>query len=504
MRIIYIDIDCLRPDHLGCYGYPRQTSPNIDAVSSRGVRFQRCYTSDAPCLPSRTAFYSGRFGIQSGVVGHGGTASEPKIQGAERGFADWFTAQGLAGRLQQLGLHTAMISPFGQRHSAHWFYAGFSEIHNTGKRGLESAEEIWPTVDKWLTDHAPDDNWYLHVNLWDPHTPYRAPAEFGDPFAKDPLPRWLDDQELIKRHNKITGPHTSLDIAMWDDREDPHFPRQPGMVTDLKSMRRFVDGYDTGVLYADHYIGLMIEKLKSAGVYDQTAVIISADHGENLGELGIYAEHATADDATCHVPLIVAWPGAKRGIAADGLHYQLDLAPTLMEMPGSTPSPIWDGVGFASAIRDGTDPGRSELVLGQCAHVCQRSVLFDRWIYIRTYHDGFRLFPDELLFDLQTDPHEQYDLASENPDIVHQAAWRLAAWHDGQMAKMPGEKIDPLQTVIAEGGPAHARHAVGRSPLPVYLHRLQETGRADGAAALREKYSAFLPEQKQSPVNPER
>lgn len=493
MRIVYIDIDCLRPDHLGCYGYHRNTSPNIDAIARRGVRFERCYTSDAPCLPSRTAFYSGRFGIQSGVVGHGGTASEPKRQGAQRGFSDWFTQQGLAGRLQQLGLHTAMVSPFGQRHSAHWFYAGFREIHNTGKNGLESAEEIWPDVSKWLDGNAASDDWYLHINLWDPHTPYRAPAEFGEPFAGDPLPRWLNDPQLIRRHNQVVGPHTSMEIAMWDDTENPREPRQPGKVTDLASMRRLVDGYDTGALYSDLYVGKVVEKLKAAGVFEQTAVIVSADHGENLGELGIYAEHATADDATCHVPLIVAWPGGKTGTSAGGLHYQLDLAPTLMELLGAAPSPIWDGQSFASAITRGTDAGRSELILGQCAHVCQRSVLFDHWLYMRTYHDGFHLFPDEMLFDLKNDPQEEHDVAAAQPAIVHDAAGRLSNWHRGQMDRMSGEKIDPLQTVLAEGGPAHALHAIGRSPLPRYLKRLEATGRADGAAALRKKYAAFLP-----------
>ena len=124
MRILYIDIDSLRADHLGCYGYHRKTSPAIDAIAAEGVRFNQCYTPDAPCLPSRTAFYSGRFGIHTGVVGHGGTAAEPKTQGPGRGFVDSFIEQGLARQLQKLGFHTAMISPFGQRHGAHWFYAG--------------------------------------------------------------------------------------------------------------------------------------------------------------------------------------------------------------------------------------------------------------------------------------------------------------------------------------------------------------------------------------------
>lgn len=71
MRVLYIDIDTLRPDHLGCYGYHRDTSPNIDRIAVQGVRFDNCYASDVPCLPSRTAPISGRFRIHTGVIVHG-------------------------------------------------------------------------------------------------------------------------------------------------------------------------------------------------------------------------------------------------------------------------------------------------------------------------------------------------------------------------------------------------------------------------------------------------
>ena len=86
MRILYLDLDALNPSHLSCYGYHRQTSPTIDDVAAEGLLCNNVYTCDAPCLPSRTAFYQGRYGIQTGVVGHGGTAADPKRQGRLRGF----------------------------------------------------------------------------------------------------------------------------------------------------------------------------------------------------------------------------------------------------------------------------------------------------------------------------------------------------------------------------------------------------------------------------------
>lgn len=500
MRILYIDIDSLRPDHLGCYGYGRPTSPRIDALAREAVRFENYYTSDAPCLPSRTAFYSGRFGIQTGVVGHGGTAASPRNPGARRGFVDTFGEHGLARQLQKLALKTSLISTFGQRHSAHAFYAGFNEVHNSGHGGLESAHDVWALAGPWLAANARTDHWYLHVNLWDPHTPYRVPLEYGDPFKDDPLPAWIDEAVFAK-HRRAVGPHTALDLGMYEGRPEngaDRYPRHPWSLENRADLRRLFDGYDLGVWYADKIVGQMLDALRQADVYEETAIVVSADHGENLGELGIYAEHATADVPTCRVPLIIKWPGGKRGTDT-GFHYNVDFAPTIVALLGGRPAPIWDGRSFASAVAGEGDPGRGELILGQCAHGAQRSVRWANWLYLRTYHAGFRLFPDEMLFDLATDPHEQRDLAEQRPEIVREGAWRLTRWQAEQMQGLinsGAEPIDPLWTVVREG-PYHARVIAPGDPgsvaaLQNYLQRLEATDRADGAAALRTRYARLL------------
>ncbi len=133
MRILYLDIDTLRHDHLGCYGYHRNTSPATDAVARAGVRFQNVYASDAPCLPSRTALFSGRYGIHTGVVDHAGVAADFFIEGPGRGFRSTLGETCWMQGLRNVGFHTACISPFAERHSAWWFLAGFSDVINTGK-----------------------------------------------------------------------------------------------------------------------------------------------------------------------------------------------------------------------------------------------------------------------------------------------------------------------------------------------------------------------------------
>ncbi|MBO0703587.1 MAG: sulfatase-like hydrolase/transferase, partial [Candidatus Dormibacteraeota bacterium] len=169
MRALYIDIDSLRPDHLGCYGYARDTSPNIDRIASEGVRFTEMWVSDVPCLPSRTALWSGRFGFHTGVVNHGGTAAQPFVEGPARGNRDLFGRTGWMRLLRDRGLRTATVSSFGERHSAWHWYAGYQEVLNPGEGGLETADQVNRLALDWLRRHGDQDGWFLHVNYWDPH-----------------------------------------------------------------------------------------------------------------------------------------------------------------------------------------------------------------------------------------------------------------------------------------------------------------------------------------------
>jgi hypothetical protein len=103
---------------------------------------------------------------------------------------------------------------------------------------------------------------------------------------------------------------------------------------------------------------------------------------------------------------------------------------------------------------------------------------------MRTYHDGFHLFPDEMLYNLKEDPHEQVDVAAAQPEAVQEGRERLSRWHRHMMETQPkGYTKEPLQIVLEEGGPFHAR-----GHLPQYLARLEATGRGEAAALLRKKH----------------
>lgn len=378
-------------------------------------------------------------------------------------------------------MHTVSVSTFAERHSSYWFDAGFNECYNVGGSGMESGEKVLPVALDWLKRNETRDNWFLHVHLWDPHTPYRAPASFGNPFKDEPLNNWITE-DVLEKHKKLTGPHGINELSMYSDATDPRFPRALGKGENLDDVKKIFDGYDCGIRYADMLIGQLIDCLKAQGIYEDTAIIVTSDHGENMGELGIYSEHGSADMPICHIPFIMKWPDGKKGIHDNGFHYNLDLLPTMADLLGVKHYVHWDGESYAKTLTDGTACGRDSLVLSQMAHVCQRSARFSDWLYIRTYHDGFHLFPKEMLFNVKDDPYEQRDISGAHPEICAQGAKLILDWHDEQMAKSKSQ-IDPLWTVLAEGGP---HHTIGY--LESYLEYLEKTGRHDGARALREKY----------------
>ena len=187
MRIVYIDIDSLRPDHLTCYGYRRQTSPNIDRLADHGVRFTNCYASDMPCAPSRMAMFSGRFGYHNGVVCHYGRRGDPYMDFQERGFRESPLTEFMwVNCLKRAGMNTVTISPFAARHGLYHFLTGFNECYDPGGYGHGTAEELTPRAIDWLERNGISENWFLHVNYWDVHIPYQMPDSLDSPFEDDP------------------------------------------------------------------------------------------------------------------------------------------------------------------------------------------------------------------------------------------------------------------------------------------------------------------------------
>ncbi len=479
MRIVYIDIDSLRPDHLSCYGYPRKTSPNIDRIADKGVRFTNCYASDMPCAPSRMAMFSGRFGYHNGAVCHYGRRADPYMEFQERGFRESPLTDAMwVNCLKRTGMHTVTISPFAARHGLYHFLTGFRECHDPGGYGHGVAEDVTPRAIEWLETNGKDDNWFLHVNYWDVHIPYQMPESFDSPFKDDPPHDWINEDLLA---DYITRPgRRSFRDAFITRNITKDSKWQPREINSLSNYKIMQNSYDAAINYTDRHVGLILEKLEELGVMKDTAVVVTADHGEDLGEAGIIG-HGFASHHTGRIPFILYWPGAtqKHANRADGaFHYQFDLAATILELLGIEIPKVWDGQSFASTLQKGEEGGRDFLVLSQLAQAVQRSVRFslnsEQYIFSRTWFGFFHDLPEGMLFNISQDPFTIQNTAEENPDTVGHAKECYTQWLDEMKQSFPGEN-DPMQTVLEDAIMNFS------SNLDEYAERLGETGRESWA-----------------------
>ena len=455
MRIIYIDIDSCRPDHLGCYGYGRPTSPVIDELAQNAVRFTNCHTSDAPCLPSRAALFSGRFGINNGVTCHEGPASQMRYAG--RGH--WHDpARPMLMRYFQLkGWETVCFSGFGQRHLAWWFSAGFTQNFGNQLPGAsETAAEVAGKAIDWLRVNGKSDNYFMHINFWDVHHPYKAPQAYFDRVSSKPGPAFPDAKAIASDVQNYYGPRTARDWWMgspnWTNGRTGSTARMPASNPDThENFMGFIDGHDAGIAYVDEKIGEILAELDRLGVRDDTAIIVSADHAESIGELGMYFEHGNCAEGTTHVPLIIHWPNKTRGRkVVDGLIYQLDLCPTILDMLGLEQPKHWDGQSFAGALRGEQFGGRENLILGCGIFSYQRAVRSPRYRLIRTIHAGLYPYEPLYLFDMQSDPNQTKNIAADNPAVVAELDHVMFEWLMRYTTGPAGVR-DPFQEQLAAG-----------------------------------------------------
>jgi choline-sulfatase len=456
MRILYLDIDSCRADHLGCYGYARATSPVVDELADQGALLRACHPSDTPCLPSRAALSSGRFGVNNGVTCHDGPAAQLRYAG--RGHFHDPTRPLWMRVLQEAGWDTVCFSGFGQRHLAWWFAAGFTQnFGNQLPGGAESADQVNEKAIPWLRANGTNDDWFMHITYWDVHTPYHAPRAYYDRVGDASLPHFPNEEAIADDARHYYGPRTARDWWHATNWRNPRTGRTSAMPDgnpdNLERYAGFLNGYDAGIAYADANIGALLEEIERLGIRDETAIIIGADHGEAIGELGMYFEHGNCTEGVTRVPLIVQWPGVtdRTTTVIDTLTYQLDLPPTVLDLLGIQVPSGWDGTSFAPRLRgDEAAPGRSHLVLGTGIYSFQRAVRTPRYRLVRTIHSGLYPYDPLYLFDMDADPHERHNIASSCPDVVAELDHLLLEWTYRYTTGPAGER-DPFQEQLRMG-----------------------------------------------------
>lgn len=488
MRILYCDVDTLRADHTGPHGYSRAITPNLDHLAAGGVVMDSCYCSDSPCAPSRAGFTSGQFGITTGAIGNFGPAADIAM------FSRTIHGPFFGNHLYRNNIYTASISSFPERHYAYWFVANFREwIKPTLSGGDdEDAAQVTQVALDWLRRNGRRDDWLLHVHYWDPHIPYvESQGWFDKAAASGPAPAWPDG-DTIASHAELYGPHSPLDLFEGDGSwslpppKSPNPATMPDYIATRADFERFVTGYDGAIMYWDHHLGILLSELADLGLLDDTAVVVTSDHGECLGENGCYGDHPMANEPSHHVPMVIRWPGLTENLAdtqrrSSGLIYHLDICPTICELLGISTPAGWDGRSFAAAVRGDEFAGRDQLVLSHGAYTYQRSIRTRDHLYIRTLHPGCWPLDQDQLYRIAEDPYMTHDLARVDTSTVSVLKDRLNAWRI-QHSTLAGEASDPMEAHRYEG-PADA------FDVKRYLKRLEGTGRARLATDLERRLS---------------
>ena len=450
-NVVLIALDTQRADHLGCYGYHRDTSPNIDALAKQSVVFERCYAPNIPTHPSFTTLFSGKEAVTHDIVNIGGKVP---IKDGVRLLPEILADHGFA---------TAAVDNMG-RH----FTRGFERYEKyqwdrSDPTVLRKAETVTgaalPVIGDLLDESRP---FFLFLHYWDPHTPLLPPPGYEDLY-------YPADGDPYGAAN-----HSMDEAWSWEPFKWYFHDWMPG-ITDADYVKNLYDGE---IRYMDHHLATVVDAL--APVRDDTIVLITADHGEILDDQLGYFDHHGLYEPNIRIPLIMSWPGVlPAGRRVPGLVQNLDVAQTLLDLLGIRQTESMEGLSLLPAIYGARDHNYSEVYFSEATWQVKRAVRTNQWKLIRSIEPDPHGRPMTELFDLDTDPEETTNLAETKPDKVKELGQRLDAWLTRRLAET-GRDTDPVadQGACATSiGKPKPDEQVGAGAVP--LHR-RHTGAAAG------------------------
>jgi arylsulfatase A-like enzyme/Tfp pilus assembly protein PilF len=363
-NVVFITIDTLRPDHLGCYGDKQIRTPNIDALAADGTRFERAYTAVPVTLPSHTVIFTGTYPALSGVHDFAANKLNP-------------TQATLASVLKQNGYTTGAVigsavldSRFGLNHGFDFYYDHF-DFNRLQESNLDEMERPGNVVADvtldWLAQNYRK-KFFLWMHLYDPHYPYRPPAPYSEEYRDRP--------------------------------------------------------YDGEIAFADAQVGRLVEFLKNKGLYRDTLIILSGDHGESLGEHGEKTHGFFIYNATLHVPLIIHLPGGMHAKTLANLVNLADLMPTVLAALNIQIPAQVQGQSLLPLM----SPKKEDTARSLYAETFLPRLHFNwselRGVETETYH--FIDAPKPELYDLRKDPGETHNLFAEKKAVTEEMRVRLA------------------------------------------------------------------------------
>ncbi len=493
-NVILVTIDTLRADHLGAYGSRSVRTPHLDRLAGDGVLFEHAYSQSHITVPSHLSILS-----SLPVVEHGVAANEDPVARA---------VVMLPALLRQAGYHTAAFvsaSHLGPRRAVGQLVARALETFEFPERASKPrrAEETNARLFRWLRGRC-GGPFFAWVHYWDPHMPYQPPAPYDvayyhdDPRAErftslvairqpwyhhdlDGFRRHLARQakpvralkhefdlrtKQVRRlvlypvgayaHDPDGGQRLHARLHELGDAIRPHVPLRRGLadwLTGVRDVRFPLAQYAGEVSYTDAQVGALRAEIERLGIRERTILLVTADHGEVLGEHGIWFEHLGLHDPSVRVPLIVWAPGrlppARRSDGTTGL----DVAPTLLALAGVPGARGMRG----RDLFDAAVPPPS--LVSEGLRGAQVSIRDERWKLIRTLEDLSyapefeRRAGTVELYDLRADPGELHDVVATEAGARARLSAALDAWlaaHPATPAGVP-DVTDKLEELRALG-----------------------------------------------------
>ncbi|HIF39626.1 MAG TPA: hypothetical protein EYQ74_00835 [Planctomycetes bacterium] len=424
-NVVVITLDTMRADHMGCYGYFRKTSPNLDELAASSVLFERCLVPMSTTLPSHTSMFTGVWPAEHGVL------ANVKKQFIYERDPSLVT---LAESYEAAGYRTgAFVSAFPLRSEA-GLATGF-EIYNQPTRSKErDAAQTTRHAMAWL-EGLGQQPFFLWVHYFDPHGPYLPPSPYNEAFkTTEELRQWLGDRA----------------VALTVFRSKVKRTEQGHKVNLLSS----VNQYDGEIAFMDHHIGVLLDHLKEANLWNRTVVAVMGDHGEGLNQ---HREpgHGFSWDEQVRVPFLLRAPGLDPR-KESRLVSATDLGPTLFGLTNLQDSEQKTAYELRSrgfdVLHDSFEPrpllvqssARAELT----EHRSELGLTTGRWKFMHRSDGG------SSLFDLDRDPFELHDVAVLYPTKVVElsaVAERLLAEQTarGQSKSRPAteEELDSLRAL---------------------------------------------------------
>ncbi|MFB6116814.1 MAG: sulfatase [Candidatus Nanosalina sp.] len=448
MKTLIIDIDSLRFDQLGAYGQDQDITPVLDNFSEDCTVFTNAYVAGSPSMPSRASLLYGRFPVHHHVETHGTmgqTMNHPYSwsfsvkKDWDGDLRNWWS---LPEALFRNDTETCAVSS-ASRYPAPWMFNFWNRYVQPEEPDEQKttfacveAEEVTEHGLKFLENSGED--FMLYLQYWDPHMPMQRPEKEIERFEDMEIPEY-PTEEQIKEHRSWQTRNSATEKEV-EDRDD---------------LRQLYAAYRAEVNHVDSQLEKIFEELKEKGIYDEALVVVTADHGEEFGEHGVYQEHWSTNENIQKVPLLVKPPEGEPDVEkADEIVSNTDIAATVLDYHGLEKPGKWQSRSLKPLIEDESFDWREFLVLDHGLHTAQRAIRDGKWKMIQTMHPGDwgRKIQEIQLFDLEKDPFEQENLALEKPKLVEKLKQKMDLWVERR-----SHNGDPLPKV-AERGPAGYRY----------------------------------------------